>query len=230
MATHDYEIANQTPANFRADLNNALLAIVTQNSSATAPATTFANMIWYDTANNQIKKRNEGNTDPWIVLGTIDEATGKFTPNAAITTSEIAAATLVTASDTIASNDNDTTIPTSAAVDNHIPVKLNASGSAPIYAARAWVRFNAAGTIAASGNVASVTKNSTGNYTITFTTAMQDADYAVAATTHASATTAAAGRVIEPYDFAAGSFKVQIAASSSGAAADSAVNCVTVFR
>jgi hypothetical protein len=229
MATHDYEIANQTGANFRADLNNALLAIVSQNSSSTAPATTFANMLWYDTANNQIKKRNEANS-AWITLGTVDEVNSKFTPNAAITTSEIAAATLVTASDTIASNDNDTTIPTSAAVDNHIPVKLNAGGSAPIYAARAWVRFNAAGTIAASGNVASVTKNSTGNYTITFTTAMEDADYAVAATTHASATTAAAGRVIEPYDFAAGSFKVQVAASSSGAAADSAVNCVTVFR
>jgi hypothetical protein len=119
MATHDYEIANQTPANLRADLNNALLAIVTQNSSATAPATTFANMLWYDTANNQIKKRNEADS-AWITLGTVDEGTGKFTPNAAITTSEIAATTLVTASDTIASNDNDTTIPTSAAVKDYV--------------------------------------------------------------------------------------------------------------
>lgn len=115
MATHDYVIANQTAANLRTDLNNALQAIVTQNSSATAPADTFANMIWYDTANKQIKKRNEANT-AWITVGTIDEGTGKFTPNAAITTSEIAAATLVTASETIGSNNNDTTIPTSAAV------------------------------------------------------------------------------------------------------------------
>jgi len=115
MAQHDYVIANQTAANLRADLNNVLQAIVTQNAGSTAPADTFANMLWYDTANNQIKKRNEGNT-AWITLGTIDEGSGKFTPNAAITTSEIAAATLVTASETIGSNNNDTTIPTSAAV------------------------------------------------------------------------------------------------------------------
>jgi len=230
MATHDYVIDNQSAPNFRTDLNNALAAIVSTNSDASAPSVTFANMLWYDTTNNQLKKRNEINSDPWIVLGTIDEGTGKFTPNAAITTSEIAAATLVTSSDTIASNDNDTTIPTSAAVDDHIPVKLNASGSAPIYAARAWARFNAAGTIDGSGNIASVTKNSTGNYTVTFTTAMPDANYTVTTSTHTTTSSAAAGRVIEPYDFAAGSFKLQVAASSSGAAADSAINCFVVFR
>lgn len=229
MATHDYEIANQTGANFRADLNNALLAIVSHNSNATAPATTFANMIWYDTANNQLKKRNEANS-AWITLGTIDESGSKFTPNAAITTSEIAAATLVTEADTIASNDNDTTIPTSAAVNDHISTRFNITGTAPMYACRAWVRFNAAGTIDGSGNIASVTKNSTGNYTITFTTAMPDANYTVSTSTHATTSSAAAGRVIEPYDIAAGSLKVQVAASSSGAAADSAINCVMIFR
>jgi hypothetical protein len=80
MATHDYVIDNQTAPNFRADLNNALAAIVTQNSNATAPSVTYANMIWYDTANNQLKKRNEANSG-WITLGTIDEGTGTFTPS-----------------------------------------------------------------------------------------------------------------------------------------------------
>jgi hypothetical protein len=58
------------------------------------------------------------------------------------------------------------------------------SGSAPIYAARAWVNFNGTGTVAirASANVSSVTDGGTGNYTVNFTTAMQDADYAVMAT------------------------------------------------
>jgi hypothetical protein len=56
---------------------------------------------------------------------------------------------------------------------------LNASGSAPVYACRAWVNFNGTGTVAirASGNVSSITDNGTGNYTVNFTTAMQDADY-----------------------------------------------------
>lgn len=78
MATHDYVIDNQSASAFRTDLNNALQAILTQNSNATAPATTAANMIWYDTTNDQIKKRNEANS-AWIILGTINEGAGTFT-------------------------------------------------------------------------------------------------------------------------------------------------------
>lgn len=115
MAQHDYVIDNQSAPSARADINAALQAIVTQNSGASAPATTYADMIWYDTANNQIKKRNEANS-AWITLGTINEVTSKFTPNSEITVSEIAAATLVTASEGIGSNNNDVTLPTSAAV------------------------------------------------------------------------------------------------------------------
>lgn len=80
MSQHDYVIDNQSASSFRSDLNNALGAIVTQNSGGTAPATTYANMVWYDTANNQLKKRNEADSG-WIVLGTIDEGTGTFTPS-----------------------------------------------------------------------------------------------------------------------------------------------------
>jgi hypothetical protein len=80
MATHDYVIDNQTAPNFRSDLNNALAAIVTQNSNATAPSVTYANMFWYDTANKLLRKRNESNSG-WITLGTIDEALGTFTPS-----------------------------------------------------------------------------------------------------------------------------------------------------
>jgi hypothetical protein len=68
---------------------------------------------------------------------------------------------------------------------NSAPIKtaLNASGSAPIYACRAWVNFNGTGTIAirASGNVSSITDGGAGIYTVNFTTAMQDADYAAVA-------------------------------------------------
>ena len=56
-----------------------------------------------------------------------------------------------------------------------------ASGSAPSYSARAWVNFNGTGAVAirASGNVSSITDNGTGDYTVNFTTAMSDANYAV---------------------------------------------------
>lgn len=78
--THDYVIDNQTAPNTRADLNNLFQAIVSQNSSGSEPSVRYANMIWYDTTNNQLKKRNEANSS-WIPLGTIDEASGVFTPS-----------------------------------------------------------------------------------------------------------------------------------------------------
>lgn len=58
-----------------------------------------------------------------------------------------------------------------------------ASGSAPVYGVRAWVNFvgdgaNGSCTINASGNVSGVVKNGTGDYTVTFNTAMSDASYA----------------------------------------------------
>lgn len=60
---------------------------------------------------------------------------------------------------------------------------LNATGSAPVFACRAWVNFNGTGTVTirASGNVSSITDNGTGDYTVNFTKAMPDANYAAVA-------------------------------------------------
>lgn len=57
---------------------------------------------------------------------------------------------------------------------------LNATGSAPIYACRAWVNFSTTSgvSVRASGNVSSITDNGAGNYTVNFTTAMPDANFA----------------------------------------------------
>jgi hypothetical protein len=73
MATHDYVISNQTAPQVRSDLNNALQAIVTNNSNASAPSSTFASMIWYDTATNKLYMRNEGD-DAWIWLLQLDQS------------------------------------------------------------------------------------------------------------------------------------------------------------
>ncbi len=66
--------------------------------------------------------------------------------------------------------------------------QLFGPGNAPLYATRAWVNFNGTGVVAirASGNVSSITDNGTGNYTVNFTTAMIDANYAVSGSTIAS--------------------------------------------
>ena len=78
MAQHDYNIANQSGADFRADLNNALSAIVTVNSGATEPSTTFAHQLWVDTANSVLKIRNAAD-NAWITTGVSITASNTFT-------------------------------------------------------------------------------------------------------------------------------------------------------
>ena len=86
-----------------------------------------------------------------------------------------ATGTMLTSASTITPSDGSVT-----------PAKMSGAqtGSAPAYAARAWVNFNGTGTVAirASGNVSSITDILTGEYGINFTTAMPDADYATLAT------------------------------------------------
>ena len=57
---------------------------------------------------------------------------------------------------------------------------LFSTNNAYLGIAKAWITFNGtAGTVTNAFNVGSITKNSTGNYTLNFTTAMPNANYAV---------------------------------------------------
>lgn len=73
MAQHDYIIANQSGAGFRSDLNNALAAIVSQNSGASEPSTMYAYQIWGDTTTGLLKQRNAANS-AWVTIGTLGVA------------------------------------------------------------------------------------------------------------------------------------------------------------
>jgi hypothetical protein len=73
MAQHDYIIANQSGAGFRSDLNNGLAAIVSQNSGAAEPSTTYAYQWWADTTTGLLKIRNAAN-NAWITIGTLASA------------------------------------------------------------------------------------------------------------------------------------------------------------
>lgn len=94
-----------------------------------------------------------------------------------------------------------------------------ASGSAPSYSARAWVNFNGTGTVAirASGNVSSITDNGTGNYTVNFSTAMADADYAANASLNLAA---ASGFYVTPFVTSQTASGVQIQSARGGIASE----------
>jgi len=72
---HDYTIENQTFPDTRTDLNNALKAIVHNNTGANEPSTKFPYQYWYDSTTNILKIRNAAN-NAWINLFTFDQSAG----------------------------------------------------------------------------------------------------------------------------------------------------------
>ena len=100
MAQHDYSIANQSGQAFRADLNNALAAIVSGNSGASEPSTTFAYQYWVDTSTTPatLKQRNSSN-NAWITIGQLDTANLGLIPagSASIVNADVNASAGITA-------------------------------------------------------------------------------------------------------------------------------------
>lgn len=105
---------------------------------------------------------------------------------------------------------------------------------------KAWVNFNGTtaspSTIRASYNVSSVTKNGTGDYTVNFTTAMVDTNYAFS-----FGAGSGNGRVVVLYNGtfnttdsssakAVGSIRLAFLELSAGAVNDNAQIAVSVFR
>ena len=76
MSQHDFTIANQTASSARSDINDALQALVSNNSGADAPTTPYEKMWWYDTSNNLLKSYKGSGT--WINVGRFNQTTNKF--------------------------------------------------------------------------------------------------------------------------------------------------------
>ena len=105
------------------------------------------------------------------------------------------------------------------------------------YGCRAWIKLTGTGTIgiSASANVASITDRGTGTYTVTFTTAMPDANYSTQVTTTwaTGVTEHVTGLVYHdsPYAQATGSVTAKTYNfSNAGAAIDASVVMLAVFR
>jgi hypothetical protein len=83
MSQHDMNIENQGFPAFRSDLNNALAALASTSAGATAPSTTFAQQLWYDSTNNLLKMRNTDN-DAWITLAYFDQTNDEWEIRSAV--------------------------------------------------------------------------------------------------------------------------------------------------
>lgn len=96
---------------------------------------------------------------------------------------------------------------------------LAPEGTAPIFAARAWVNFDGTGAIGADqviragGNVSRVSKTANGTYTIYFTTPMQDANACV--TGNACDVINSVGRMVNVVSITATTVQVQVWTANS---------------
>jgi len=109
---------------------------------------------------------------------------------------------------------------------------FNVTGSAPVYACRAWVNFNGAGTVSIrdSGNVSSITDNGTGRYKVNFATAMPDGNYTVVTDCEAGlGANVVASAIDQEFLPSAGSVGVLSKVESSGKV-DKDFMFVSVFR
>jgi len=102
---------------------------------------------------------------------------------------------------------------------------------ATAYGCRAWVNFNGTSTVSirASGNVSSITDNGTGDYTVNFTTALADANYAVAATAEWNPGVDFKRASVRRSAIATGSVRLGVD-FGGGTSADSELVFVTIFR
>jgi hypothetical protein len=189
-----------------------------------------------------------------IADGTI--STAKIA-DATVTTAKIADATVTTAkiadANVTTAKIADANVTTAKIANSGITAaKLSGAqtGTAPIYGCRAWVNFDGtrdttgavstastARLIRASGNVTSVVRNLTGDYTIYFTTSMPDANYSAVHGGAADQSSTDAGgafaRLILHYTKTSATYRLKTrsaAGSSSGGPVDFDEVNVAIFR
>ena len=104
------------------------------------------------------------------------------------------------------------------------------TGTAPLFMCRAWVNFNGTGTVAIrqSGNVSSITDGGVGTYTVNFTTAMPDANYA--SVTASSAVSGGASRSLYRVNGGSTTTSCRFDNASASAMEDPAEASVAIFR
>ena len=183
MSQNDLVIANQTFPATRADINSALQALGSTNSGPSAPSTTYANMMWYDTTANILKIRSEAN-DGWISIGYLHQGENQFH---ILDDTYVADASGVhtgllgdqsTATWQAGTGTTESLVSPAkvlAAIEANVEGITHTSGSAPYYGVRAWGKVGGNAKVD-GGNFASW--NASTN-TVTFATAMPHDDYAV---------------------------------------------------
>jgi len=161
-------------------------------------------------------------------------ATGALPTAITVATDNIVDANVTTAKIADANVTNDKL--SLAANAGEIKKALNADNAPPIYACRAWVSFQGRSTngdcvLDGTGNVATVNRTASGQYNLTFTTAMPDANYAVIGSGHWNAVvTTAQNTITAVYPVSTTGFVFTITDASANTYQDPPNNSIAIFR
>tara|TARA_R110000765_G_scaffold76529_4_gene149972 strand:+ start:660 stop:1238 length:579 start_codon:yes stop_codon:yes gene_type:complete len=164
MSQHDLNIANQTAALARADINSAYAALATNSSGASAPSTTYANQWWYDSSAAILKIRNNADS-AWLDVGIFSG--GTFVPSPGLASEAEATA-----------GTNNTKLMTPLRTKNAAFPAFSAS-------ANGFIKLGGSITIQWGTN----TVASSGLYTVTYPTAFSTAVYCITGASPSSITT-----------------------------------------
>jgi hypothetical protein len=177
MSQNDLVIANQSFPATRADINSALQALGSLSSSSTAPATIYANMLWYDTSANILKMRSEAN-DVWVSVGYLDQSSNAFRifDDTQVVDSSGGQTGLLGDQATSVWELGTATLQSLVSPAN-VKAAIVANVTNPV---KAWVSFTGStGVVRGSSGVSSIARHGAGDYSINFTgSLMSDANYA----------------------------------------------------
>lgn len=166
MATHDYVIANGDGATVRADINGALAAIVSNNSSGSDPSTVYAYMWYYDTGDNILKMRNAANNN-WINLATFTQGSN-ITDVAKISTAQTFSAAQRASITQVVSSSGGAITP-NLALNNHF-ILSDAAGNGVLAAnnSGAYTLANPSNAVVGQSGSVFITQDGTGGRTLAY--------------------------------------------------------------
>ena len=176
MTARVINIPNATASVTRTNINDALASLGSTNSGATEPPGSLNNMLWYDTATHILKLKAEVGSD-WISIGYFDQSTDTFRifddtqlVDASGTATDGVLGDQTTGTWEAGTGTTESLVSPAkvlAAIEANVEGITHTSGSAPYYGVRAWNGQGQTGNCTISGS------------TVTFTTAMPHANYAV---------------------------------------------------
>jgi hypothetical protein len=176
-------------------------------------------------------QRTSGTTEP---IGRFEAAVGSYTGTSLIAANTLSPDSAYNLFSCISDSDGDAGGPFtefSVRGDGLVFMDSGYGSAAAVYGCRAWVNFDGTGTpaIREDGNVSSITDNGTGDYTVNFTTAMPDVNYAAV---FGGGRDTTPSTVVGTCSFFAGTTTTQrlLTADSNLAAVDYVRAMVSIFR